>query len=183
MKLSSDKNTIAECKVLILYILFKVNKPITNDEFLKLVLSITDMNYFYFQQFVLDLLNTGYIVSYKKDDHELYTITPSGIEALKLTGDMIPGIVKLKVDNNFKNELEVIENEVSISAEYTPKTEKSYIVKCKIVENGETMFELKTFAGSSEKAKEIVDNWKNDAVNIYPQIIDALTKNSEKGCL
>lgn len=179
MKLSSDKDTIAECKVLILYILFKVNKPITNDEFLKLVLSITDMNYFYFQQFVLDLLNTGYIVSYQKDDHELYTITPSGIEALKLTGDMIPGIVKLKVDSNFKNELDVIENEVSISAEYTPKNEKSYIVKCKIVENGETMFELKTFAGSSEKAKEIVDNWKNDAVNIYPQIIDALTKRSE----
>lgn len=179
MKLSSDKDTIAECKVLILYILFKVNKPITNDEFLKLVLSITDMNYFYFQQFVLDLLNTGYIISYQKADHELYTITPSGIEALKLTGDIIPGIVKLKVDSNFKNELDVIENEVSITAEYTPKNEKSYIVKCKIVENGDTMFELKTFAGSSEKAKEIVDNWKNDAVNIYPQIINALTKKAD----
>ena len=56
MKLSSDKDTMAELKALILYILYKINKPITNDEFLKLVLTITDINYFYFQQFLLDLM-------------------------------------------------------------------------------------------------------------------------------
>lgn len=174
MKLTTDKDTLAEYKALILYILYKVNKPLTNDEFLKLVLSITDINYFYFQQFLLDLLETKYIASSITDDNTLYSITSNGIEALKLTGDMIPGILKLKVDNNFKNELDIIENEVSITAEYMPKGEKSYIVKCKIVENGETMFELKTFAGSTEKAKELVENWKNNAVDIYPTIINAL---------
>ena len=40
MKLSSDKDTMAELKALILYILYKINKPITNDEFLKLVLLV-----------------------------------------------------------------------------------------------------------------------------------------------
>lgn len=174
MKLSTDKDTLAEYKVLILYILFKVNKPITNDEFLKLVLSVTDINYFYFQQFLLDLLETKYIASFEKDENTLYKITTDGIEALRLTGDMIPGILKLKVDSNFKNELDIIENEVSVTAEYMPKNEKSYIVKCKIVENGETMFELKTFAGSSEKAKAIVDNWKNNAVDIYPKIMNEI---------
>ena len=174
MKLSTDKDTLAEYKVLILYILFKVNKPITNDEFLKLVLSVTDINYFYFQQFLLDLLETKYIASFEKDENTLYKITTEGIEALRLTGDMIPGILKLKVDSNFKNELDIIENEVSVTAEYMPKNEKSYIVKCKIVENGETMFELKTFAGSSEKAKAIVDNWKNNAVDIYPRIMNEI---------
>ena len=174
MKLTTDKDTLAEYKALILYILFKVNKPLTNDEFLKLVLSITDINYFYFQQFLLDLLETRYITSYSNDDTTLYKITPEGIEALKLTGDMIPGILKLKVDNNFKNELDIIENEVSITAEYMPKGEHNYTVKCKIVENGETMFELKTFAGSTEKAKMLVDNWKNNAIDICPKIIEAL---------
>lgn len=46
MKLSSDKDTMAELKALILYILYKINKPITNDEFLKLVLTITDIKLF-----------------------------------------------------------------------------------------------------------------------------------------
>lgn len=180
MKLTSDKDTLAEYKLLILYILYKVNKPITNDEFLQLVLSITDINYFYFQQFVLDLQEMKYITCYSKEEHDVYKITPEGIEALKLTGDMIPGIVKLKVDNNFKNELDDIENSVSVTAEYFLKSEKNYVVKCKIVENGETMFEINTFAGSSEKAKQIVDNWKNDAVNIYPKIINALLKKDSE---
>ena len=159
MKLSSDKDTMAELKALILYILYKINKPITNDEFLKLVLTITDINYFYFQQFLLDLMAAEYISSKKIDDNTLYKITPKGIEALRLTGDMIPGILKLKVDKNFKNELNIIENEVSVSAEYIPKNDKSFKIFCKITENGETVFEIRTLAGSSEHAKRIVDNW------------------------
>ena len=174
MKLSSDKDTMAELKALILYILYKIDRPITNDEFLKLVLTITDINYFYFQQFLLDLISAEYITSIKLEENTLYKITAKGIEALKLTGDMIPGILKLKVDKNFKNELNIIENEVAVTAEYVPKKDRSFNVKCKITENGETVFEIRTFAGSSEHAKQIVDNWKNNATEIYPQIMKAL---------
>lgn len=49
--LTSDSETLAENKVLILYILNKVNKPITNDSLYKLVLSALDINYFTFNNF------------------------------------------------------------------------------------------------------------------------------------
>ena len=61
MKLTSDNNTLAENKVLILYILNRLTEPINNDALMQLVLSIQDMNYFYFQQFLLDLLENKYI--------------------------------------------------------------------------------------------------------------------------
>ena len=48
MKLTSDSETLAEKKALILYILDKVSKPISNDALLKLVISIDNMNYFNF---------------------------------------------------------------------------------------------------------------------------------------
>ncbi len=176
MKLSDDKGSIAESKVLILYILYKANKALTNEEFLKLVLSVTDMNYFYFQQFLLDLLNTKYVISYKKEDIEFYEITKQGISALDLTQDMIPGIMKLKVDKNFDSEFDSIEEEISVRAEYMPITEKDYKIKCKVFENGETIFELKTFAGSSTQAQKIVDNWNKNATQIYPQILQLLDK-------
>ena len=174
MQLSSDKSLLAESKVLILYILYKANKPLTNEEFLKLVLSVTDMNYFYFQQFLLDLLNTKYVISYKKVDLDFYEITEQGIAALELTKDMIPGIMKLKVDSNFDEEMDIIENEISVSAEYMPLSENDYKIKCKVFDNGETIFELKTFAGSSEQAQKIVNNWNNNATKIYPQILALL---------
>ncbi len=178
MKLTSDSETLAENKVLILYILDKIGKPISNDSLLNLVLAVTDMNYFYFQQFLLDLLETGYIINYSKDEHNLYKITDFGKETLALTQDILPGIIKLRVDSNFKNELDNFENEHSIIAEYIPKSENNYTVTCKIIEDNDTIFELKTFAGSRQQAKEIVDNWNNNANIMYPAILDILTKKN-----
>ena len=62
MKLASDNETLAENKALILYLLNKINKAIENTAFYKLVLIFEDMNYFYFQQFLLDLIDNKYIL-------------------------------------------------------------------------------------------------------------------------
>ena len=175
--LTSDSETLAENKVLILYILNQVHKPITNDNLYKLVLSAIDMNYFYFQQFLLDLMSADFIVSYQKEDQTVYELTSHGKTTLDLTLDILPGIIKLKADTNLKSILDNIENEHSIIAEFTPKSEDHYIVNCKIMENNETVFEIKTFAGSRDEAKKIVDNWKNNAEIIFPNLLDTLTKN------
>ena len=181
MKLTSDNETLAENKVLILYILNKIDKPITNDALLQLVLYITDMNYFYFQQFLLDLLENKYIEIFKEDDNEVfesvYRITDLGKQTLELTKDMIPGIIKLKVDSTFKDELEEIKEAVSIVSEFVPIDKNDFNVKCKIVENNRIIFEVDVFAGSREHAKTICDNWKENAENIYPKIIHLLEEN------
>ena len=93
---------------------------------------------------------------------------------MSLTQEVMPGILKLKADNVFKKELSLINNESSVSAEFIPKNENDYTVKCKIVENNETIFEVKTFAGSRDRAKRIVDNWNENASKIYPKILDIL---------
>lgn len=175
MKLASDDETLAENKVLILYVLEKANKPLTNDVLYRVVIAAANMNYFYFQQFMLDLINVGYIFSFQIEDQTLYQITDSGKKTLDLTLDLLPGIIKLKADTNLKPIIDSSEEEQSIVAEYTPLSENHYTIICKVVENNETVFEVKTFAGSREQAKEIVDNWQNNASTIYPQILDILT--------
>ena len=100
MKLTQDGEVLAENKVLILYILNKMENPITNDGLLRLVLAVMDMNYFYFQQFLLDLIERNYIVCFNKDGKNVYQITDLGKATLDLTNDMIPGIIKLKVDTS-----------------------------------------------------------------------------------
>ncbi len=179
MKINTDNETLAENKVLILYILDQTNKPITNDNLYKLVLTAIDMNYFYFQQFLLDLISTKFIISYKKENQIIYELTEHGKNTLDLTLDILPGIIKLKVDTNLKSILEDVEEEHSVVAEYTPKSENNYIINCKIMENNETVFEVKTFAYSREQAKDIVDNWKHNAEKIYPEILNLLHSSTE----
>ena len=176
MKLASDDETLAENKVLILYALNKANKPLTNDILYRIVLAAVNMNYFYFQQFMLDLIEVGYIFSFQKEDQTLYQVTENGKRTLDLTLDLLPGIIKLKADTNLKPIIDSSEEEQSIVAEYTPLSENHYTITCKVVENNETVFEVKTFAGSREQAKNIVDNWQNKADTIYPKILDILTK-------
>jgi len=175
LKLNSDDQSLAESKVLILYILSKVGKSISHNELLELVVSILDMNYFYFEQFLLDLLEDNYLNKYQKENDDIYELTDAGKEALSLTLDILPGILKLKVDSKFKDKY-------SISAEYSPITETDFSVTCKIIENNNTIFHLELNAGSRDQAKKIVNNWNNNASSIYPEIFNLLvvSENDEQ---
>lgn len=176
----SDNNTtaLAENKVLILYILNQIQDGIIEDGLFKIITSINNVNYFYFKQVLTDLLDTKLVGIFTKEEEEdVLKITSEGTNALSLTEDVLPGILKLKADNVFKKELSSITNESSVIAEFTPKNENDYTIRCKIVENNETIFEVKTFAGSRDRAKRIVDNWNKNASRIYPKILDILLDN------
>ena len=179
MKLNSDDQSLAESKILLLYILSKIGKPISHNELIDLVLSIVDMNYFYLEQFLLDLLEDNYINKYKQEDIDIYEITEEGKKAIELTIDIIPGILKLQVDSKFKKNLDTIKDKFSISAEYTPISERNFSIRCKIIENNITIFDLQAHAGSKEQAKKIVENWNNNAIEIYPKILDLLHDSNE----
>ncbi len=182
MKLATDNETLASSKVLILYILNKLNKPVSNDELFNLVLSIEDMNYFYFQQFLLDLLENKYISILRESNstNEVYSLTTLGKETLDLTEDLVPGIIKFKIDNNLDGELKELEEKVSIVSEFNPEDDGAYTVTCKIVENNKIVFEVSSYAGSRDQAKFISDTWKENATSIYPKIINLLTKPNQE---
>lgn len=176
MKLTEDSETLAENKVLILYILNKLNKPINNESLLSLVLSVQEMNYFYFQQFLLDLLDNQYIIGYTKDDKTMYKITDAGKETLHLTDDLLPGIMKLKIDNALKEEVDEVQNVSHAVSEFIPQSENEFIVKCKLIQNNITIFELNLQAPSREQAKYIAEKWETEHEEIYPIILEMLTK-------
>lgn len=179
MKLGADNDTLAENKILILYLLSILDNPINNDALYRLVLSIQDMNYFYFQQFLLDLENNKYIINYEKEEDLVYEITESGRSTLDLTLDVLPGIIKRRVDESVKGELREIKNESAVRAEFIPLSETEFIVKCKIIENSIVIFEIQTFATTREQAVRIVQNWEENSSMIYPKVIQMLNESRE----
>lgn len=172
MKQSNEN--LAENKVLILYLLNKLPDGIKSDHLYKIVSLANNMNYFYFQELLTDLIDTKLVGSFTREEDTFIKITSEGQNALSLTKSLLPGILKLKADNVFQEEVPIIKEESSIITEYIPKDENNYTVKCKIVEKTETLFEVSAFAGSRERAKQISDNWKNNANKLYPKILDLL---------
>ena len=174
---SNNTTTLAENKVLILYILNRSNKEFKQDDLFNIITCINNMNYFFYKQVLTDLIDSNLVGSYTKENETIVKITSNGKNAYSLTKDVLPGIMKLKADNIFDKEFSSIEDASSITAEFIPKNENEYTIKCKIVENNETIFEVRTFAGSRDRAKRIVDNWNKNAISIYPQILDLLLKD------
>lgn len=180
MSSNSDNTTIlAENKVLILYILTRIQSDIKQDDLLKIINLINGINYFDFKQILSDLIDSNLVGTYTKDEEPVIRITSEGKNAFALTKDVLPGIIKLKADSVFQKVFPNIEEESSISAEFIPKSENNYTVKCKIVENNETIFEVKSFVGSRDRAKRIIDNWNNNATKIYPKMLNLLLNKEE----
>ena len=176
---SENTTSLAENKVLILYILNLIDNDFRQDDLFKIISSINDINYFYFKQLLTDLIDSKLVGTYTKEEEPVIRITSEGKNAYILTKDVLPGLTKLKADHVFKKEFSSIEEEASVIAEFIPKNENDYTVKCKIVENNETIFEVKTFVGSRDRAKRIVDNWNKNATKIYPKVLNMLLDSSK----
>ena len=176
--MEQQNKELAEDKVLILYLLNKIFDGIKNDNLYKIVSSSKDINYFYFQELIADLMSANLICSFEQDEESFIKITTEGKNALELTKSLLPGLLKLKADNVFKKEISSITDETSVIAEFIPKNENDTIT-CKIVEQNETIFEVSVYAASREKAKQISDNWKSNATTLYPQILELLSNNKD----
>lgn len=171
-----NKEKLAENKVIILYVMQKVNCALTNSQILKILYDFEGFNYYYFQHILSDLVEQKYIINYKQEEEWLYQITAEGVNILELTHNIIPGITKYRLDNTIKSLIKDIANEVTVSAEYIPESNNFYTTKCKITEAHRTLFEINVFCSSHEEAKKIAENWKNNAGELYPEIMSLISK-------
>ena len=60
--------TLAENKVLILYILNQIQNGIIEDGLYKIISSINDVNYFYFKEVLTDLLDSKLVGLFTKEE-------------------------------------------------------------------------------------------------------------------
>lgn len=174
------KEKLAENKLIILYLLNNANCTLTNLQILRLLYDFDGFNYYYFQHLLSDLVEKKYVFNYKQGEEWLYEITAEGRQVLELTGNILPGIVKHKLDIITKEQLQNVQNEVAITAEYIPENDNEYITSCKISEAHKVLFEINVYCASQEQAKKIADNWKTNANEIYPNVIKMLTKQKEE---
>ena len=164
---NSEKMFLAESKVIVLYIISKVNHYISYNIFIELVARLSDINFFLFEEVLSDLIKEKYILEKSEKDIKTYMISDEGKQVLQLSMTMLPGIKKLKIDTNFKEVYLRLKEEKSIVAEYKLQEDGVYLVF--LIE-----FEIKLNAYSQEQVQEIISKWKKDAVKIYQEIIKLL---------
>lgn len=166
-------------KLIILYILDKVDFPLTNVQLTNFILEKEYTNYFNVQQVLSELLEDGFISCNTIRNSSYYEITAAGGETLSFFYDAISSAIKDDIDAFLKENKYSLREENSTQADYFEAKKNEFIARLKVLERGSTIIEINLSVPSEAEASLICDNWKKKSSEVYAKIFSALIDDSE----
>ena len=175
----NSSEELAYHKLLILYILDKINMDLTNSQITQVVLETEMMNYFSLQQLLSQLMESKFLIIYKDSDREYYSLTQKGIETLEYFLSRIPENSTKKVDEYILNNKENLLAETQVKSSFVKQSDNEFIVNLRVIENQCNLIDLNLNVSSEKQALLICNNWKNNASYMYAEVIDLLIRNNQ----
>lgn len=170
--MESDATTLY--KLIILFLLDKVDFPLTNAQISNVILNLNYTNYFNVQYSVSDLLDTEFISSEKIGNKTYYKITATGSETLSFFHSKISPDIQEELTAYLKENQFSLRDEVSTLSEYFETKDKNYIVRLRVIEQGEAIIDLNISVPSKEDAESICNNWREKSQQVYANILTNL---------
>ena len=160
-----------ELKVLILYVLRKVNMPIPRNELTDLVLLCDDgIGYFEFAECLYDLIRTGHI----REEDGAYALTQKGVENGMAAEQGIRYSVRIRADKASATTRQLLERDSMIHATHELRQLGGFTVKLSMGDGMGQLIDLELLCGDADQAKIIESNFRKHAEKLYGKIIDLL---------
>lgn len=172
----NSSEELAVNKLLLLYILNKMEIHLTNSQITQIVMENDLMNYFSLQQFISELIQSNFISIFKEDNKEYYSLTKKSIETLEYFISRIPLDLKETIDIYILQNKDEVLKETQIKSNFSKINENEFVVNLKVIENQSALINIDLNVASNKQAKLICDNWKKNAPNMYGEIIKLLIK-------
>lgn len=171
---------IVQNKLIIMYIIDRLNLPVSNNNITRLVLETRLMNYFMFQQ-CFNELHEGKLLEFitakeSLESFEGFNLTANGKNTLQYFINLIPPGIKKQLDKMLPDTRKEIQGEALVTADFMPESESKFTVTCKMGEKSFPLIELMAAVGTKKDARAICENWKSHSSEIYAEIIESLTK-------
>lgn len=169
-----DVTDLAINKLIILYILNKLNKPVTNSTLTQIVLENNLINYFSLQQYISELINAGFINTIKDNKKQFLILSNKGIDTLNFFFNRIPNSKIEQLDDYLENTSDD-KNKITYTFEYSP-TKSGFEVLLILKQSKNNILELKIPAKTLDEVQIIKNNWQNKNAEIYEKVTSMLFK-------
>ena len=166
-------------KLIILYILDKVDFPLTNAQLTDFILEKQYTNYFNVQQVLSDLLGDGFITCHTVRNSSYYEITAAGGETLSFFSDTVSSAIRDDIDIFLKENKYSLREENSTQADYYEAKKNEYIAQLKVSERGSNIIEINRSVPSEAEATLICANWKKKSSEISAKLFSILANEPE----
>lgn len=163
-------------KLVILYMLNRVDFPLTNAQISSFFLEKNYTDYFKLQQSINELIETDLLTMNTVRNTSYYHVTTAGHETLEFFGNKIPGPIVDDVDTFLIENKYELRNEVGTISDYYRSSNQEYIVHCQVKEGKSTLIELNLAVPTREEAEIMCNNWKEASQEIYENVMKSLIK-------
>lgn len=161
-------------KLIVLYMLEKVDFPLTNGQISEFILDKGYTNYFTLQQAISDMVDTGFIREESTHNRTLYHLTQEGAETIQYFKSNISPAIRKDIDSFIQEKAYELKNEVAVKADYYPNGANEFAVRCQIFEGSATLIDLTVSVPTEEEAVSVANNWNRRHQEIYAQIMGNL---------
>ena len=160
-------------KLIILYMLRKVNFPLSGTQITEFIVGMKYTDFFHVQEALNDLLSTKLIVAEKIRNMTRYMETMDGERTLEYFSCDIPPAIKKEIDKYLKDNAFELRYENSNVADFKENGDHNYEVDLRVVDGNETVFGLTFSVATEEEASRICSKWPFHSQELY---LDVMTK-------
>lgn len=162
-------------KLIVLYMLNRVNFPVTNAQVSDFILEKGYTSYLTLQQVINELADAKMIILETIRNRTHLSITAEGQETLHFFQNRINYAIKEEIDSYFRENEYVLRNEVSVLADYyfragTGEYETHLVAK----DRGINLVDVRLSVPTEEIAESICENWQRKNQEIYKYLTEQL---------
>lgn len=158
-------------KLIVMYMLDKVDFPLTNGQISEFILNQEYTTYFTLQQAISEMVEAGFIREESTHNRTMYHLTEEGRSTLKYFGSNISTAIRQEIDMFLKDKAYELKSEVGVRADFYPTNNNEYNVRCQIMEGDSPLIDLTLSVPTKDEAVTVANNWSKHHQEIYAQIM------------
>ncbi len=161
-------------KLIVLYMLQKVDFPLTNAQISEFILDRGYTTYFTLQSVLSELSESEMVHQETIRNTSYYTLTDAGAEALHYFQNRVSKMIRDDIDKYIADKKMELRDEVSVIADYYKNTADEYSVRCIVKEKYANPIDLTITVPDEAQAKIVCRNWKVKCQKIYENVMKEL---------
>ena len=161
-------------KLILLYLLNRVEIPLTNGQICAFVAEEQYTDYFTVQETLADMVETKLLETETVRNSTFYRLTESGKETLSYFQDDISSAIRKDIETYLKENKMKLRDENAVLADYSNLEEGGFKVKLQIKEKEDFIVDMTLVVQDERQAILMCDNWKKKSSQIYRNLMKEL---------
>lgn len=161
-------------KLIVLYLLNRVEFPLTNGQICAFVAEEQYTDYFTVQETLADMVEAKLLETETVRNSTFYHLTESGKETLSYFKDDISTAIRKDIESYLKENKMKLRDENAVLADYSNLEEGGFRVRLQIKEKESFIVDMALTVPDERQAILMCDNWKKKSSEVYRQLMKEL---------